>query len=265
MAAMTLLDSGFIESVITTQNPQPWIDLMTRLGGWEIRDRSPLDRGLIELWQLPSSASGNATLLANRGEDRGFIRLVELAGVSQDWIRIDDRPWDTGGIFDLNLRVVNLRQIREGMLRLGWVGEAPPDQYVFGDAFEVIEWIARGPDGVRFALIERIRPPLVDWPHLKRIGRNFNSTMVVRDLAAARRLFVDALGMRPALESKRASAVRCRSRGRARRGNPASAGHSRWIDRTVAIHRRTRRRPIGASAASQLRCFGAAVSRSADR
>jgi len=190
---------GWIEAVITTQDPAPWIDLFTEHAGWEVRSKSKINAGLAALWNLPDTAKGREILLANKGSTSGFIRLIHLKGVDQDWIRANDRPWDTGGIFDLNLRVVGMNDLRDVMLAAGWQGDSEPIQYQFGP-FEVIEWILRGPDGVRFALIERLKPTLEGYPNLKIISRTINATQIVKDMAASRAFYEDVLGMEIYLE-----------------------------------------------------------------
>lgn len=191
--------SGWREAVITTAQAERWIDFLTEQAGWEIRGQAPIDQGLKELWDLPDNATGQDVLLANTGADRGFIRLVELQGVDQRLIRSDTRPWDTGGHFDMNMRVIGLNALRERMLADGWHGDSEPVDFTFGP-FEVREWIAQGPDGVRLALIERLKPELEGWPDLKIASRTFNATQTVADMAAARHFFETVLGMETYLE-----------------------------------------------------------------
>ena len=193
--------AGWSEAVITTVNADEWVTFLTRHAGWEVRAQGPVDAGLRELWTLPGDATGEEILLANTGADRGFIRLVSLKGVSQDWIRADTRPWDTGGHFDLNLRVRGLHALRKEMLAAGWQGDSEPIQFTFGP-FEVIEWIAQGPDGVRLAVIERLKPELEGWPNLRVLSRTFNATQTVADMAAAREFYEEVLGMQTYLEHR---------------------------------------------------------------
>ncbi|MEM7661983.1 MAG: VOC family protein [Pseudomonadota bacterium] len=196
--------SGWQEAVITTKSADAWVDFLTRLAGWEVRGEAPIDDGLKVLWGLPDDVIGREILLANVGADSGFIRLVELENIEQDWIRADTRPWDTGGHFDLNMRVKGLRALREEMLVEGWQGDSEPVQFTFGP-FEVVEWIVQGPDGVRLALIERLKPELENWPDLKTVSRAFNSTQTVADIGAARAYYEDVLGMQIYLEHVGAS------------------------------------------------------------
>ncbi len=195
---------GFREAVITTADADAWVAFFKGVATWEVRHAGPVQDGLKRLWQLPDTAAGREILLGNPGTDSGFVRLVELDSVKQDYIRADDRPWDTGGHFDINVRVKGLRAIHNTMLARGWQGDSPPLEYTFGP-FRVIEWIARGPDGVRLALIERLAPTLEGWPHLNVISRSFNSTQTVADMARARAFYEDVLGMKPYLEHTGAS------------------------------------------------------------
>ncbi|MEM1437802.1 MAG: VOC family protein [Pseudomonadota bacterium] len=193
--------SGWSEAVITTVSADEWVAFLTGHAGWEVRAQGATDTGLRELWRLPEAASGKEVLLANTGADRGFIRLVSLDGVAQDWIRADTRPWDTGGHFDLNLRVRGLRALRKDMLAAGWQGDSEPIQFTFGP-FEVIEWIAQGPDGVRLAVIERLKPELEGWPDLRVLSRAFNATQTVADMATARAFYEKVLGMQTYLQHR---------------------------------------------------------------
>lgn len=198
--------TGWSELVITTRNIDQWRAFLTEDAGWEERETSSIDPALHKLWGMPETATGQETVFANIGSTKGSIRFVELDGVEQDYIRVDDRPWDTGGYFDLNVRVLGLRDLRQKMIDRGWQGDSEPIQYVFGP-FEVIEWIARGPDGVRVAFIERLKPTLEGWPNLKVMSRSFNCTQMVRDMDASREFFQGVLGMSAYLEHNGVSKV----------------------------------------------------------
>ncbi|WP_018996778.1 VOC family protein [Hirschia maritima] len=198
--------SGWNELVVTTRNLDDWRSFLTLDAGWEERENGPIDPALSILWNMPEDVVGTETVFANIGADKGTIRFVELEGIEQDYIRVDDRPWDTGGYFDFNVRVAGLNALREKMIDRGWQGDSQPIQYTFGP-FEVIEWIARGPDGVRVAFIERLKPTLEGWPNLKVMSRVFNCTQMVTDMDAARAFFEGVLGMQTYLEHNGASKV----------------------------------------------------------
>lgn len=198
------LAGGFTEIVITTRDPAAWVEMLTEVGGWEVRSRAPLSSPELTLWNLPEGASGETILLANRGADRGFVRLVQLENVEQEMIRADDRPWDTGGFFDANMRLADMAATHAAMQARGWQGESPPVEFTFGP-FTVREWIARGPDGARLAVMQRVAPPLEGWPNLVRASRVFNATITVPEMGPARAWFENVLGMRPYLVSSRPS------------------------------------------------------------
>ncbi len=195
--------SSWKEAVVTTQNPQPWLDLMIDYAGWKIVSDGQLDKGLAASWGAPKNASAREILLANPSTERGFLRLIHFTGFEQDWIRSDDRPWDTGGLFDVNIRVKDLLTAHKTLRALGWQGDSAPNQITFGP-YEVIEWIARGPDGVRFAFIERLKPKLEGY-EFERLSRLFNSTQTVADMDRSLAYFRDVLGMQIQLEHNAAS------------------------------------------------------------
>ena len=62
----------------------------------------------IEAWGLPPTASARFALMANPGSETGFIRLIDFDGVEQVRIRSHDQPWETGGIFNNNMRVSDM-------------------------------------------------------------------------------------------------------------------------------------------------------------
>lgn len=195
--------STWHEAVITTRDPQPWLDLFIEFANWEILAEQNIDKVLLAQWGLNENASGRSIVIANPGSTRGYIRLMHLDGVEQDWIRADDRPWDTGGLFDINVRIKDIATHHKKLLDLGWQGDSIPQTLLFGP-WEVIEWIARGPDGVRFAFIERIKPALEGWD-FEVLSRTFNSTQTVVDMEKSLAFFRDGLGMQVKVEHKAAS------------------------------------------------------------
>lgn len=198
------LQSGFSEVLITTANPREWIDFLTQDAGWEVRHQHSVTESEKQMLGVSAEVKGTQVLLANKGANKGFVRLYALDNHNNEHIRIDDRPWDMGGIFDFNMRAVGLFDLRKKLLAKGWHGDSEPIHYVFGP-FEVIEWIARGPDGVRIAFIERLKPALKGWPNVKVTSRVFNSTTVVKDMDKSRTFFEKVLGMKPYLTSNKPS------------------------------------------------------------
>jgi len=195
---------GFSEAVISVSEFEPHLDFYEEEAGWEVVERSSIDPRFGKFWQLDSAGPIDQILLRNPGTDRGYVRLVHFPQPKRRQIRSNDQAWDTGGIFDLNLRVADMASVHASLQAKGWQGTTDPVEFSFGP-FRVGEWIVRGPDGVRYALIERIEPPLEGWPHLRKFSRVFNSTQIVRDIEAARAFYVDKLGFDVYLESSRPS------------------------------------------------------------
>jgi len=193
---------GFREAVIVVEDRVRWEHILTDVGGWQITTRGAVDDRWLALWGVDDSA--RFTLMANPGTTRGFIRLIEFSQKGAPLIRPNDQAWDTGGLFDLNMRVKDMEAARQALMQRGWSASSDPVTFSFGP-FTVAEWIPRGPDGVRLALIERLAPKLEGWPSLRKFSRTFNSTMVVKDVDQARVFWEDVLGFKLYLEHRGAS------------------------------------------------------------
>jgi len=199
-----LLSGGWGEAVVSVSDIEQHLRFFTDIAGWEVLKRGETDSALLSLWSLPPTATARFALIRNPGSTTGYIRLLQFEGVEQTLIRSNTQPWDTGGIFDVNVRVVDLEKKQAQMQALGWQAVSDPVQFSFGP-YVVKEWIVRGPDGLMFALIQRVKPTLTDWPNLKEFSRAFNSTQVVRDMDRALAFYRDVLGMKPYLEHRGAS------------------------------------------------------------
>ena len=84
------------------------------------------------------------------------------------------------------------------MHALHWHGASPPIRWDFGGLI-VKEWLTRGPDNVRLALIERIEPPLPGADQPVGLGPVFNSSQIVRDMDAALDFYCRVLGFQRAV------------------------------------------------------------------
>ncbi len=188
------LFSDYREAVISTNNLHTWRDFFIRIAGWELRYDGVVDPSVLGLWQLPAGATADECLFGAPNTKSCFVRVVQINGVPQEVIRPNDQIWDTGGIFDLDFRVKDIDAIADHMLAAGWCAQSDPVTFAFGP-FTVKEWIPRGPDGVRLAFIQRVDPPLEEWPEGHICGPAFSSSQIVRDMKAARRFYEDVLGM----------------------------------------------------------------------
>lgn len=196
---------GFQEVILSVQDIEIWKSFFVETAGWELRHEGPVDPGLINHWDLSDDVMIAEALMANAGTGTGFVRLISIDGVERPVIRSNDQSWDAGGIFNFNMRVKDMASAQEELEALGFQSATDPTEFTFGP-FRVKEWIVRGPDGVRFALIERIEPVLEGWPNLKKFSRAFNSTQVVSDIDTTLAFYRDLLGMEIYLENVGASA-----------------------------------------------------------
>jgi catechol 2,3-dioxygenase-like lactoylglutathione lyase family enzyme len=204
VTAKPLTIGGFSETVIIVSDLKASSEFYKDIGGWVSIDESPVDDKLKQLWRLPTSAKASQVLMANKGATTGFIRLVKLDGVEQQRIRSNTQSWDVGGIFDINMRVIDMEKKFAQLQNLGWTSATDPVQFSFGP-FEVKEWIVKNADGVAFALIERIKPTLKGWPDAIEFSRVFNSTQVVNDIDKSLDFYQNILGFKTYLKHRGAS------------------------------------------------------------
>jgi len=188
------LVNGWREAIIITPDPAPWVETLTRIGGWEVLASAAADDSLNRLWSLPGDARAQQILMHNAGTSKGYLRLVCVAGAAQTQIRPDDQAWETGGVSALDLRVVDIDTTRAALHARGWRAPSDPVRYHAYNV-EVIQWAPVSPDGVRLSFIQRIAPPLSGWPELKRWSRAANAAIVTKDIAAGAAFFTTGLGL----------------------------------------------------------------------
>ncbi len=134
--------------------------------------------------------------------ERGGVRFVSFDVAWQTLLRDGAQAWDSGGIYDINVRALTgIEDLHARFGQNGWQAIAPVAAWDFG-VFAVKEVIERDHDGLEIALMERVRPPLAGYDNLAGPASwVFNSTQIVPDFTAARRLYVDALGWVPVQET----------------------------------------------------------------
>ncbi len=189
---------GFDEAVIIVRSPEPHLACWRDVGGWVLQHQGEVDTRLLRGWGLPR-ATGREWRLGHPDGGVGQVRLMQLdqAGPQAD-MRPDDQCWDAGGIFDLNVRVRDVATQAAALHALHWHGASPPIRWDFGGLI-VKEWLTRGPDNVRLALIERIEPPLPGADQPVGLGPVFNSSQIVRDMDAALDFYCRVLGFQRAV------------------------------------------------------------------
>ncbi|MEM9302663.1 MAG: VOC family protein [Pseudomonadota bacterium] len=191
--------SGYQEVIISVADLEGWRDFLVEVGGWSVRHAGTVARERLDFLSLGEAWSAEEILLGNADQARGWIRLIRFDGGPQVQVRSNAQAWDTGGWFDFNVRTLDLDRKFAEMQARGWQAPTDPVTFEFG-RFEVKEWLARGPDGVVIALIERIRPTLEGWDDLEHFSRAFNATQIVSDFDAALRFYREVLGFEIYLE-----------------------------------------------------------------
>lgn len=195
----SLVSGGYQEAVFSISNTEEWVDTFKQVAGWHVLHKGEADRQLLESWGLPNSASATEVVVGNPGTDRGYVRLIQFSGVDQQQIRSNAQSWDTGGWFDVNSRIVSMETKFAELQARDWQAASDPVEFTFGP-FVVKEWLARGPDGVVIALIERVQPPLEGHPQLREMGRLINATQIVKDIEAAKDFYKNKLGFETYLD-----------------------------------------------------------------
>lgn len=199
------LSAGYQEAVFSVSSLTGYQSFLESTAGWRVIAEGELPPPILHAWGLPEQAAARFVVMANPGTQRGFVRLVQFTDVDQQQIRSNAQSWDTGGWFDVNTRVVDMATKFAQLQAAGWQATSDPVRFRFAQ-FEVIEWLARGPDGIVFAMIERVAPELEGWPQLREMSRLFNATQIVTDLPEARKFYERVLGFQPYLEYSSASA-----------------------------------------------------------
>jgi catechol 2,3-dioxygenase-like lactoylglutathione lyase family enzyme len=206
------LDAGWQEAVISTRDAGPLLTFFTRVAGWRVRAERPLDAATRRFY-LPDESSpstaGRQWLISDAEGRPGFVRLIEF-GVPQAMpIRGSTMAWDTGGILSLMTRSNATPSVYRAALDLGWSALNDPVELNLPDTgVKLTNVILRGPEGVQVSVYERISPRMADASDLQRLRRPFNSMQVVRDLARAKRFYVEALGFEPLNEGVFTNPVR---------------------------------------------------------
>lgn len=185
---------GLQEAVLSVVDIDDAISFYKRVFGWKVLCQGQGSAGLKKLWQLPKSCLIDEALLCNPGTKEGFLRLVSFSNIDQTQIRPSAQTWDTGGIFDVNVRTKDMPNFYKAILKVGWHGYADPLRYTFGD-YEVTEVLMKTPEGATVAVMERHKPALVGF-EFDKISRIFNSSIITDDIEKSRDYYINKLGFK---------------------------------------------------------------------
>lgn len=183
---------GFQEAVLSVSVMERSLDFYQRVCGWKLIGHKKASPDLNKLWQLAENVEIEEALLVNEGDKEGFLRVVKFHHVEQQQIRSAAHAWDSGGIFDLNIRTKNIDQLYTEFQQEGWNGYGDPLRYTFG-IYDVSEVLIKGPDGITFAAMQRFHPPLEGFI-LHKTSRIFNSSIISIDTDITYDFFVNKLG-----------------------------------------------------------------------
>lgn len=199
-----LTPEGSREIVLSVTDLEAWTDFYTETLGWETRSTGPAPQIQLNAWNLPQTASASFALVANPGSKTGFVRLMDFDGVNQVRVRDHSQAWETGGTYNMNIRVPDISKLEPKFTQAGRQALSAPVNFTFGP-FDVWEWLPRHKDGIRIALAQRVSPPLEGWPNLVTSYRAFNSTQIVKDMDRAVAFYPGILGLKTNLEHQGAS------------------------------------------------------------
>ncbi|NBC35982.1 hypothetical protein GTZ99_05365 [Novosphingobium sp. FSY-8] len=198
---LTSIDAGFQEAVAIVADPHASARRICAATGYVTVAQGAVDAGALALMEA-QGRKASEVLIGHPSVPRGRIRLIGFEGTPAPLMRDGGQAWDTGGIFDINLRSLpSIETLHRGLSDQGFVAQAPITDWDFGP-LEVREVVDKDADGVCIALMERVRPPLAGYNGVAGpASQVFNSTQVVPDFDAARHLYHDCLGWKPVQET----------------------------------------------------------------
>jgi hypothetical protein len=184
---------GLQEVVVSVRDLDDSARRLRAVSGWTERYRGRVSRERLSFWGLPGEARAREVLLGLPASGSGLMRLVQFDGVPRVEIRSSSRPFDTGGIFNVNVLVRDIDAAFANMQAMGFQGFADPSRYeIFGRPYAGA--VLRGQDGIVFNLLARGNGRYDDLPAFGAMSHIRNSTQVVADFEQNRRFFEQQLG-----------------------------------------------------------------------
>lgn len=182
---------SIIETIYSLGNMEKVKHFFCDYGGWSIVGKYESNKSVLDFWKVPNA---NAEELLIRFDDHptGWLRLVKYHGVEQEYARSSQKPWDIGGIMDINLRVHDVKKAFNDLREMGWHGLSDPLFQTMGP-FQLYDVLMQGYDDVIIALTHRIQPKLELKDGFKLPTHIYNSSITVKDLSTSRN-FYERLG-----------------------------------------------------------------------
>jgi len=192
---------GTHEFVVAVWNMEHLRSTLMDVGRWSAHPLPDAPDEQRKAWYVPDACSRiEQVLMRPENDDHGFIRLVRFHGLDSEPMRPSQHPWDSGGIFDVNVYVKDTAAIYKKLQRAGWTANGPPTEYQWGE-FKVRQAVTIGPDGVVMVLLQPFGRVWVELPEFTGMSRAFNSMQVVRDYDVSRDFFVKKLGWKTLVDS----------------------------------------------------------------
>jgi Lactoylglutathione lyase and related lyases len=185
---------GFQEVVISVSDIDRLIAFYQDICGWHLASKSRTNSDVNDIWHLDQEVEITEAVMYNPGAKEGYVRLVQFHNTDQQQIRSAAYAWDSGGLFDINIRVKDMDVQFSQFENQGWHGFAPPLRYTFG-IYDVSEVLLKGPEGIVMAAMQRFNPPLVGF-EFEKVSRVFNSSIITSDLAASLDFYTNKLGFK---------------------------------------------------------------------
>ena len=181
------------EIVIITADLKQMLDLFCNYGGWTHIFTKKILKSVLISWGISEKSTAKEALIQFMDIDFGRIRFVEIKGITQKIMRPTSKLWDTGGIYDIDIRTHDISEIFDEMINRNWLAAAVPMTLPI-TAFEIDESVLTNADSMTIALAKRHSPSL-ELPEGKKFASNiYLSAMTVKNLAMGTDFFVNKLG-----------------------------------------------------------------------
>ena len=189
------LDGGFQELVISVPDLEAATLLYQRVAGWRVVHRGAVQPEMLTAWRLPEPTKANDVVLQNPGDPNGFIRLVKFRGIAQEEVRPSARIWDTGGFVGFDVYARDTWQKYTQLRQAGWHAYAQPVQHQVG-GLTSIQTLLQGPANEVVSIVQRLDPPLANFPNLKEMSFAFNVFATAKDFDATVAFYTEKLGFK---------------------------------------------------------------------
>jgi hypothetical protein len=195
--------SGYREAVVHVKKLESLQQQFSDILQYDVRYSGQSSSPQAAFWQAPEASSIDEVLLGPADVDFGLVRIVRINGVDNREIRPAGKPWEAGGIYDLDIRVRDVQKVYDQFVDAGWSGIHTPFQYTMGPS-TVKHCELYGPDRLVLALIERVDPPLGPDAGFDQVSCAFNSTQLLYEdeLEAHHYFYQQVLGFECLIETE---------------------------------------------------------------